>query len=98
MYNFLCVLPKVIHFLFLGGFLMRIIIDTDKGVFIVPKTFKGTLEKQNEVLKKAGVSEDKYITERKFIEEAIQDAFTRPILTTEQAREWNPDLEKQVAK
>lgn len=77
---------------------MRIIIDTEKGVFIVPKTFKGTLKKQNDILAKAGVSEDKFITERKFIEDAIKDAFTRPILTTEQAKEWNPDLEKQVAK
>ena len=77
---------------------MRITIDTDKGIFIVPKTFKGTLEKQNEILKKAGVSEDKLITERKFIEEAVRDAFTRPILTTEQAKEWNPDLEHHVAK
>ena len=77
---------------------MRITIDTDKGIFIVPKTFRGTLEKQNEILKKAGVSEDKLITERKFIEEAVKDAFTRPILTTEQAKEWNPDLEHQVAK
>lgn len=77
---------------------MRITIDTDKGIFIVPKTFRETLKKQNEILKKAGVPEDKYITERKFIEEAIEEAFTRPILTTEQAKEWNPDLENQVAK
>lgn len=77
---------------------MRITIDTDKGIFIVPKTFRGTLEKQNEILKKAGVSDDKLITERKFIEEAVNEAFKRPILTTEQAKEWNPDLENQVAK
>ena len=54
---------------------MRITIDTDKGIFIVPKTFRGTLEKQNEILKKAGVSDDKLITERKFIEEAVNEAF-----------------------
>ena len=77
---------------------MRITIDTDKGIFIVPNTFKSTLKKQNDILKKAGVSEDKLITERKFIESAIKEAFTRPILTTEQAKEWNPDLENQVAK
>lgn len=77
---------------------MRIILDTDKGVFIVPKTFKETVKKQNDILKKAGVSEDKYITERKFIEDAINDAFNRPIITKEQAKDWNPDLEKQVAK
>lgn len=77
---------------------MRIIIDTDKGIFIVPKTFKDTLKKQNDILKKADVSDDKLITERKFIENAIKEAFTRPILNTEQAKEWNPDLEHQVAK
>ena len=38
---------------------MRITIDTDKGIFIVPTTFEKTLEKQNEILKKAKVSEDK---------------------------------------
>ncbi len=76
---------------------MRIIIDTDKGIFIVPKTFRGTLKKQNEILKKAGVSEDKFITERKFIEEAIAEAFKRPILSTDQAKDWNPDLENQIA-
>lgn len=77
---------------------MRITIDTDKGLFIVPKTFKDNLKKQNDILKKAGVSEDKLITERKFIEDAVKEAFTRPILTTEQAKEWNPALENQVAK
>ena len=77
---------------------MRIMIDTDKGIFIVPNTFRNILKKQNDILKKAGVADDKLITERKFIEEAVKEAFTRPILTTEQAKEWNPDLEKQVAK
>ena len=77
---------------------MRITIDTDKGIFIVPNTFRNTLKKQNDILKKAGVADDKLITERKFIEDAVKDAFTRPILTTEQAKEWNPDLEHQVAK
>ena len=77
---------------------MRITIDTDKGIIIVPNTFKKTLQKQNDILKKAGVSDDKYITERKFIEDAVKDALTRPILTAEQARDWNPNFENQVAK
>lgn len=75
---------------------MRITIDTNKGVFIVPNTFESNLAKQNEILKKAGV--EKEITTKQFIEEAIKEAFTRPILTQEQAKEWNPDLENQVAK
>jgi len=75
---------------------MRITIDTEKGIFIVPNTFDKTLEKQNAILKKAGV--EKEVTRKSFIEEAIADAFNRPILTQEQAKEWNPDLEKQFAK
>ena len=77
---------------------MRIISDTEKGIFIVPKTFRENLKKQNEVLKKAGVPEEKFITERRFIEDAIEEAFKRPILSTDQAKDWNPDLENQVAK
>ena len=77
---------------------MRITIDTDKGIFIVPNTFKKTLEKQNEILKKASVPEDKLITERKFIEDAIAEAFKHPILTKEESSKWDPDFEKQVAK
>lgn len=77
---------------------MRITIDTDRGIFIVPTTFDKTLEKQNDILKKAGVPEDKLVTPRKFIEAAVKEAFTRPILTTEQAKEWDPNLENQVAK
>lgn len=77
---------------------MKITIDTDKGVFIIPKTLKEEVKKHNDILAKAGVSEDKYTTERKFIEEAIEEAFKRPILTTEQAKIWDPDLENQVAK
>ena len=77
---------------------MRITIDTDKGIFIVPKTFRDVLKKQNDILKKAGVPEDKFITERKFLEDAIEEAFKRPILTTEQAKEWDSNLENQVAK
>lgn len=77
---------------------MRITLDTDKGIFIVPNTFKKTLEKQNEILKKAGVSEDKLITERKFIEEAIAEAFKRPIITKEKVKNWDPNFENQVAE
>ena len=76
---------------------MRIIIDTDKGIFIVPTTFRKTIKKQNDILKKAGVADDKFITERKFIEDAVAEAFKRPILSTEQAKDWNPDLENQIA-
>ena len=71
---------------------------TGSGITQVFSLNQKTLEKQNEILKKAKVSEDKLVTPRKFIEDAVKDAFTRPILTTEQAKEWNPALENQVAK
>ena len=76
---------------------MRIIIDTVKGIFIVPNTFRKTIKKQNAILKKAGVDEKNLITERKFIEDAIDEAFKRPILSVEQAKDWNPDLVNQIA-
>ena len=75
---------------------MRITIDTDKGIIIVPNTFEANLEKQNEILKKAGVTN--LITAKSFIESAVKEALERPVLTQEQAKNWNPDLEKQIAK
>lgn len=75
---------------------MRITIDTDKGIFIVPNTFNANLSKQNALLKKMGVEGE--LTAKKFIEDAVKEAFNRPILTQEQAKDWNPDLENQIAK
>ena len=77
---------------------IRITIDTDKGIFIVPNTFENTLKKQNDILKKAGVSDDKLMTARKFIEEAIKEAFGNPILTTEKAKEYDPTMKDKIAK
>lgn len=75
---------------------MRITIDTEKGIFIVPNTFETNLQKENDILKKAGVTELK--TARKVIEEAVEEAFKRPILTQTQAKDWNPDLENQIVE
>lgn len=75
---------------------MRITIDTDKGIFIVPNTFNANLAKQNALLKKMGVEGE--ITAKKYIEDAVKEAFNRPILTQEQAKDWNPELENQIAK
>ena len=76
---------------------MKITIDTEKKVFIVPNTFFANIEKQNELLKKAGVEEAKLVTSKKVIEDAIAEAFKRPILTQKQAKDWNSDLENQNA-
>lgn len=74
---------------------MRITVDTEKGIFIVPNTFEKNLEKQNKILRQAGAKE---ITTKEFIQKAVEDAFTRPILTQAQAKDWNADLENQMAK
>lgn len=76
---------------------MKITIDTERGIFIVPNSFHSTIEKQNKLLKSAGVSDDKLITAKKIIEDAVAEAFKRPVLTVAQARDWNPDLENQIA-
>ena len=75
---------------------MRITIDTDKGIIIVPNTFEANLEKQNNILKRAGV--ETVITPKSFIENAVAEALTRPVMTQEQAKDWNPALEKQIVK
>ena len=77
---------------------MRITIDTDKGIIIVPNTFEANLEKQNKYLKKAGVPEDKFNTAEKVIKEAYEEAMKRPVLTVKQAKDWNPELEKQTVQ
>lgn len=77
---------------------MKITIDTDRNIFIVPNSFYKTIDKHNEVLRKAGVSEDKLITKRKLIEDAIAEAFKRPILTVDQAKDYNEDFENQMAE
>ena len=77
---------------------MRITIDTEKKIFIVPNTFDKTLKKQNDILKKAGVSEDKLITTRKYIEDAIKEAFGNPILTTEKAKDYDPTMKDKIAE
>lgn len=77
---------------------MKITIDTERGLFIVPNTFFNEIEKQNKYLKKAGVSEDKFNTAEKVITEAFEEAMKRPILTVKQSKEWDGKLENQTAK
>lgn len=77
---------------------MKITIDTEKGIFVVPNSFFSTIENQNKILENAGVEKEKFITAEKIIRNAVEDAFNRPILTQKQAKDWNPDLEKQMAE
>lgn len=56
---------------------MRIIIDTDKEQIIVPNTFFATIDKKNEVLEQAGVT-DKKIEYVQFVKEAFEKAVDKP--------------------
>ena len=73
---------------------MRITLDTEKGIIIVPKTFKDALKKQNTMLKRMGV--EKELTAKQFIEDAMNEAFSRPLVTQEQLKNWNPEFESQL--
>lgn len=77
---------------------MKIIIDTNRGLFIVPNTFFKEIEKQNKYLKEAGVDKEKFNTAEKVITEAFNEAMKRPILTVKQAKEWDEELENQTAQ
>ena len=77
---------------------MKITIDTDKGIIIAPASLLNDIEKKNEALKAAGVEEDKFISARKVVLDYVEEALKRPILTPNQAKDWNPELEKQMAK
>lgn len=77
---------------------MKITIDTDKGILIAPASLLADVEKKNEALKSAGVDESKFVSARKIILDYVEEALKRPILTPKQAKEWNADLENQMAK
>ena len=77
---------------------MKITIDTKLNVIVVPASFQNDINKQNEALKNAGVPEDKYVSARKIILDAVEDALKRPILNPKQYKEYDPDLENQMAK
>ena len=62
---------------------MKITIDTDRGLFIVPNTFFAEIEKQNKYLKKAGVPEEKFNTAEKVIREAYEEAMNDAIDLTD---------------
>lgn len=56
---------------------MRIIIDTDREQIIVPDTFYQTIDKKNDVLKKAGVT-DKKIDYEEYVRENFEKAMEGP--------------------
>ena len=56
---------------------MRIIIDTDKEQIIVPDTFYKTIDKKNDVLKQAGVT-NKKIEYIDYVKECFNKAVENP--------------------
>ena len=56
---------------------MRIIIDTDKELIIVPDTFYKTIDKKNDVLKQAGIK-DKKIEYIDYVKDCFANAVEKP--------------------
>lgn len=56
---------------------MRIIIDTDKEQIIVPDTFYKTIDKKNDVLKQAGIT-DKRIEYVDYVKDCFEKAVANP--------------------
>ena len=56
---------------------MRIIIDTDREQIIVPDTFYKAIDKKNDVLKQAGVT-DKKIEYEDYVRECFEKAMEGP--------------------
>lgn len=56
---------------------MRIIIDTDKEQIIVPDTFYKTIDKKNEVLKQAGITDTK-IEYESYVQNCFDKAMKNP--------------------
>ena len=61
---------------------MRIIIDTDKEVIIVPDTYYQQIDKKNEVLEKAGAA-DKKIDYTQYVKDSFNAAIQKPMIRKE---------------
>lgn len=59
---------------------MRIIIDTEKEVIIVPDTYYQQIDRKNNVLEKAGVEKEKRIDYVQFIKDSFDTAITKSII------------------
>ncbi|MBE5944810.1 MAG: hypothetical protein J6J16_08175 [Lachnospiraceae bacterium] len=58
---------------------MRIIIDTEKELIIVPDTYYKQIDKKNEVLVKAG-AEDKKLDYVQYVKDSFDNAIKNPML------------------
>jgi len=68
-----------VHFLFLGGILMRFTIDTELERIIVPDTYYKEIDKMNDILEKHGAGGNK-IEYVGFVNEAIAKAQKKPLI------------------
>ena len=57
---------------------MKITIDTDKEIIVVPNTFYGNIDKMNEALKLAGV-DDKRIDYVQYVKDSFEKAIANPL-------------------
>ena len=62
---------------------MRIIIDTEKEVIIVPDTYYQQIDRKNNVLEKAGVEKEKMIDYTQFVKDSFDIAFAKPFIRKE---------------
>ena len=77
----LCNLHNIVHFLFVGGKSMRIILDTEKGRIILPKAFFPTLDKMNKILAEGG--SDKKWTAETYVQDQFDKAMKETMLRAE---------------
>lgn len=68
-------------FYFLGGIFMRIILDTEKGRIILPKSFFPQLDKMNKILAEGG--SDKKWTAETYVKDQFEKAMKETMLRPE---------------
>lgn len=68
-------------FYFLGGIFMRIILDTEKGRIILPKSFFPQLDKMNKILAEGG--SDKKWTAETYVKDQFEKAMKETMLRAE---------------
>lgn len=65
---------------------MRITIDTEKEIIILPNSFFSNLEKQNKILADNGV--DKKITPEDYVKENFEKAMKNPFVKQSDAKNY----------
>ena len=74
-----CTTPYI--FCLLGGIAMRIVLDTEKGRIILPKSFFTHLDKMNKILAEGG--SDKKWTAEEYVRDQFEKAMKETMLRAE---------------